>query len=465
MSAGGRVPKSRMEQSMNARTQRRDLTTGPAGKQIFLFALPLLGASLIQQLYNTVDLLFVGNILGTEATAAVGASSLLTSCIVGFFTGLSIGTGVVISLAEGQGRREKIRKTVHTAMGISLIGGIVLTAAGLLLSRRILLWMNTPEEILEQALAYIRIYLLSMLPLFLYNMNSGIIRARGDSRTPMLFQLLGAVINLAFDWITMKYWGMGVDGAAWATFGAQLAAGLGSVVYLMRREDAYRLELGKICISGDILREILRIGVPAGLQNMVITISNIFVQTAINGLGVSVIAAFTAYFKVELILYLPIVAFGQAATTFVGQNLGAGKTGRMKKGVKSCIGMGISYTVLMSVLLMVFGRLAFGLFSQDTAVVETGLRIIHVTFPFYWLYVILEVHADALRGTGNSMLPMAVILLCLCVLRTLLLFAFTQAWDSLEAVAAVYPCAWLAAAVCLTFFWLREAAACEKRCA
>ena len=330
MSAGGRVPKSRMEQSMNARTQRRDLTTGPAGKQIFLFALPLLGASLIQQLYNTVDLLFVGNILGTEATAAVGASSLLTSCIVGFFTGLSIGTGVVVSLAEGQGRREKIRKTVHTAMGISLIGGIVLTAAGLLLSRRILLWMNTPEEILEQALAYVRIYLLSMLPLFLYNMNSGIIRARGDSRTPMLFQLLGAVINLAFDWITMKYWGMGVDGAAWATFGAQLAAGLGSVVYLMRREDAYRLELGKICISGDILREILRIGVPAGLQNMVITISNIFVQTAINGLGVSVIAAFTAYFKVELILYLPIVAFGQAATTFVGQNLGAGKTGRMR---------------------------------------------------------------------------------------------------------------------------------------
>lgn len=447
---------------MSAKTQRRDLTAGPAGRQIFLFALPLLGASFIQQLYNMVDLLFVGNILGTEATAAVGASSLLTNCIVGFFTGLSLGTGVVIALAEGQGSRDKLRKVVHTAMGISLAGGVVFTAAGILLSRRILIWMNTPEEILEQALVYIRIYLFSMLPLFLYNMNSGIIRARGDSKTPMLFQLLGAGLNILFDWISMQCWGMGVEGAAWATFGSQLAAGLCSVVYLMKRDDEYRLVWRNIRIYGDILGEILRIGVPAGLQNVVITISNIFVQTAINGMGVNVIAAFTAYFKVELVLYLPIVAFGQAATTFVGQNLGAGKTGRMTEGVKRCIGMGLAYTVLMAVLLLWSGRFAFGLFSQDAAVIETGLRIIRVTFPFYWLYVFLEVHADALRGTGNSVTPMLVILLCMCVLRTLLLFVFTRVWGSLEAVAAVYPCAWLAAAVFLTVFWQRQSAACKK---
>lgn len=431
------------------------MTRGPIGRQLLFFALPLLGASFIQQLYNMVDLLFVGNLLGKEATAAVGASSLLAGCIVGFFTGLSVGTGVVISLAVGQDNKEKIRDVIHTAAGISLTGGILFTAAGLLLSRQILLWMRTPEEILEEALIYVRIYLLSMLPLFLYNMNSGIIRARGDSRTPMLFQILGAGLNILFDWVSMRYWGMGVAGAAWATFGSQLAAAVCSVLYLMHRQDEYHLSLKRIRISGKVFREILRIGVPAGLQNLVITLSNVFVQTAVNGLGVNVIAAFTAYFKVELILYLPIVAFGQAATTFAGQNLGAGKVERLKKGVKTCIKMGMVYAVLVGMLLLVSGRWAFWLFSRDSEVIQTGLRIIRVTFPFYWLYVILEVYADTLRGIGKSVPPMAVILLCMCVLRTVFLAVFTGIWNSVEAVAAVYPSAWLAAALCLNFCFRR----------
>ncbi len=433
--------------------KNQNLTEGPIGKKLLLFALPLLGASFIQQLYNMVDILFVGNLLGTESTSAVGASSLLTNCIVGFFTGLSLGTGVVISMAAGQGDKEKIRNTIHTATGLSLAGGVIFTAAGLLVSRRMMIWMNTPEEILEEALIYIRIYLLSMLPLFLYNMNAGIIRARGDSGTPMLFQLLGAVINIIFDWISIRWWGMGVDGAAWATFGSQLAAALCSVLYLMRRKDEYHLSLRKIRISGKILSEVLRIGVPAGLQNMVITLSNIFVQTAINGLGVTVIAAFTVYFKVELVIYLPIVAFGQAATTFVGQNMGAWRLDRVRKGVRTCIRIGLVYAVGVAAVLLPAGGFAFSLFSPDRAVIEAGMRIIRVTFPFYWLYVFLEVHADALRGAGHSLPPMAIILLCVCVLRTVLLMTFTHIWGSLEAVAAVYPSAWLAAAVCLTLYW------------
>ena len=439
-----------------------DLTKGPIGRQLLLFALPLLGASFIQQLYNMVDLLFVGNLLGKEATAAVGASSLLAGCMVGFFTGLSVGTGVVISLAVGQDNKEKIQAVIHTAAGVSLAGGILFTAAGLLLSRQILLWMRTPEEILDEALVYVRIYLLSMLPLFLYNMNSGIIRARGDSRTPMLFQLLGAGLNILFDWVSMRYWGMGVAGAAWATFGSQLAAAVCSVLYLAGRKDEYHLSLRRIRISGKVFREVLRIGVPAGLQNLVITLSNVFVQTAVNGLGVNVIAAFTAYFKVELILYLPIVAFGQAATTFAGQNLGAGRVERLKKGVKTCIRMGILYAVFMAAALLVFGNYAFLLFSRDPEVVQTGLRIIRVTFPFYWLYVILEVHADALRGIGKSVPPMAAVLLCMCVFRTVLLAVFTGIWDNVEAVAAAYPSAWLAAALSLTLCWRKDLQTLEK---
>ncbi len=440
---------------MNKKSERGDLTRGPIGRQLLLFALPLLGASLIQQLYNTVDLFFVGNLLGTKATAAVGASSLLTNCIVGFFTGLSIGTGVIVAQAAGEQNRGKIHRAVHTAMGLSLAGGVVMTLLGLLLSRRILVWMNTPGEILEQGLFYIRIYLLSMTPLFVYNMNAGIIRAGGDSRTPMLFQLLGAAVNIVLDWAAMGCLGLGVEGAAGATVLSQLIAAGCSVVYLARRKDEYRLSLKEMKIDRGILAGILNLGVPAGLQNMVITISNIFVQTAINGLGVGVIAAFTAYFKVELLIYLPIMAFGQAATTFVGQNLGAGEKGRLKKGVNVCIAMGIVFAVAMAAILLLMGDVVFGLFNSDREVIEMGMRIIRVTFPFYWLYVLLEIHADALRGIGQSIPPMVLIMLCICVFRTVLLFAFNSIWGSLEAVAAVYPCAWMAAAVCLSVYWMK----------
>lgn len=435
--------------------KKSELTKGSIGKQLLLFALPLLGTSLIQQLYNTVDLFFVGNFLGTQATAAVGASSLLTNCMVGFFTGLSLGTGVIISISVGENNKKRIHKVIHTAMGLSLAGGAVLTLLGLALSRQILLWMNTPLEILEQSLLYIRIYLLGMTPLFVYNMNAGVIRARGDSRTPMVFQLTGALINILLDWISLAHFGMGVEGAAWATFLSQLAAAAGTVVYLIRRSDEYRLNWKKIGISRDILRSVMKIGVPAGCQNMVITLSNIFVQTAINSLGVSVIAAFTAYFKVECLIYLPIVAFGQAATTFVGQNFGAGEKTRIQKGVINCIVMGCAYAVIMAMLLIWQGKAVLGLFTSDDSVIALGIRIIRVTFPFYWLYVLLEVHADALRGIGRSIPPMALILICICGLRTVLLLVFNRLFGSLEAVAAVYPCAWLAAAVCLTACWVK----------
>lgn len=439
---------------MNKTMGKEDLTQGAIGGKLLLFALPLLASSFIQQLYNTVDLLFVGRMLGTNSTAAVGASSLLTNCLVGFFTGLSVGTSVVVSLAVGQKDEKKIHQTIHTAMGISLAGGLILTIFGLLFSRTFLVLMNTPAEILDEGLVYIRIYLLSMIPLFIYNMNAGIMRARGDSRTPMIYQFVGGVLNVLFDWISLRFWGRGVDGVAWATTFAMCVSALLSVIHLMRRKDAYHFSWRECRIKGSILGEILRIGVPAGFQNLVITLSNIFVQASINRLGVDEIAAFTAYFKVELILYLPIVAFGQAITTYTGQNLGAGRLDRVKKGVRICIAMAAVYTVAAAALLILGGEAAFGLFSSDMDVIRVGLRIIYVTFPFYWLYAFLEVHADALRGAGCSVPPMLIVLFSMCVFRTVLLALFNHLFGTLESVAAVYPCAWLLAAVSLTVYWL-----------
>ncbi len=425
-----------------------DLTEGAVWKKILLFALPLLGSSFIQQLYNTMDILFAGNLLGKQATAAIGASSLLITCLVGFFTGLSVGTSVIVSMAVGAGKTEKAQQAIHTAMGLSLAGGAVLSVAGILLAKTVLGWMDTPEEILDAALSYMRIYLLSMIPLVTYNMNAGILRALGNSRIPMLIQLAGGLINIVMDYVSIRFWLMGVEGVAWASMFSQSTAAILSIFYLRRGAGAYRLVWKEVRIAGNILKEIIRIGVPAGLQSLVITLSNIFIQYAINGFGVDAVAAFAAYFKVELLLYLPIVAFGQTMMTFAGQNTGAGNTGRVKKGIKACILMGAGYAVGAAFLLLLFDREIFGIFQRDADVITCGIRIMRVTFPFYWLYVILEVLADTLRGTGKSLQPMMIILGNICVFRTLLLAVFVNIWGSIEAVAAVYPAAWLSAAIC-----------------
>ncbi len=438
---------------MEKEYKKRDLTEGVIWKQLLLFALPLLGSSFIQQLYNTVDLLFVGNLLEKEAAAAVGASSLMITCIVVFFTGISVGVGVVVSLALGGGEEKKIEDTIHTAVGLSLSAGVLLSAAGISLAEQLLRWMNTPAEILPAAVSYARIYFLSMVPIVTYNMNAGILRALGNSRTPMTIQLIGGIVNVAMDYVSICCFHMGVDGVAWATMGSQGAAALLSVFCLMRGESGYRLEWKKLRIQSTILWEVLKLGVPAGLQSMVITLSNVFIQYVINGFGVNEIAAFAAYFKVELLIYLPIVAFGQAMMTFAGQNAGAGKPDRIKKGIKVCIAMGGAYAVLSAVLLLRFGSGVFGLFQKDPGVIACGLRIIRVTFPFYWLYTILEVLADSIRGMGRSVAPMVLILANICALRTLLLVLFTLTFGTLESVAAVYPCAWLAAALSLAVYW------------
>lgn len=438
---------------MSKKTVLKDLTEGIIWKQLLLFALPLLGSSFIQQLYNTVDLLFAGNMIGKEATAAVGASSLVITCIVGFFTGLSVGTGVIVSQAIGAGENRKVDRAVHTAMALSIVGGGILSAVGIALARTVLICMNTPSAILDSATAYVRIYLLSMIPLVTYNMNAGIIRATGNSRTPMLIQLTGGVINIAMDYVSIRFWNLGVEGVAWATMFSQGTAAILSVLYLMRKDNPYRLEWKRVRISGDVFKEVLLIGIPAGLQNLVITLSNVFVQHAINGFGVNAIAAFASYFKVELLNYLPIVAFGQAMMTFSGQNTGAGKIERVKKGARVCIAMGLGYVICSAGLLLLFGETAFGWFNKDIGVIACGMRIIRVTFPFYWLYVILEVLADAIRGAGQSVQPMVIILMNICVLRTIFLIIFTQNWNTIEAVAATYPSAWAAATVCFIIYW------------
>lgn len=433
-----------------------DLTQGNIWKKMLQFALPLLGTSFIQQLYNTVDLLFVGNMLGKEDQAAVGASSLLTTCVVGFFTGLSVGCGVMTAQARGAGDKAKLDRIIHTAMGVSLLGGALLSVLGVSLAQQVLVWMNVPEEIMLSAANYARIYLASMIPLCIFNIYAGVMRALGDSESPMRMQLYGGITNVAMDYILIRLMPDGINGVALATLFSQSVAALLALRYMCRGTEWGKLELRKTRLEGQIVGEIAKLGVPAGLQNLVITLSNVFVQSAVNQLGVDAIAGYATYFKVELLNYMPIVALGSAMMTFSGQCYGAKNTRRISEGVRVCIILGVAYVGTMSALLYFFGQYVLMLFNRDPGVIESGMRVIRVTMPFYWLYVFIQVFAEAVRGKGKTLQPMIIILMTICVFRTICLALFTRNGVTIEHVAATYPAAWAAAALCLLLYWLKE---------
>lgn len=430
-----------------------NLTEGKITKQLIWFALPFLGSSLIQQLYNTVDLMFVGRLLGKEASAAVGAGGLLITCILGLFTGLSVGVGVVTASAFGGKKYDEVKKTVHTAASLSLIGGIVMAFFGIWLAPEFLGLMNVPADILPMAVGYIRIYFLSLLSIIGYNMSAGILRALGDSRSPMLYQLWGGIANIFGNALFICVLKWGVNGAAAATFLSQSVAAVLTIRHVCKLDDRYRLRFRELCLEPGICRQIIFIGFPAAVQAMVITLSNLIIQSCINSLGVDNIAAFTTYFKVENFVYLPILAFGQANTTFTSQNIGAGYLKRAQKGTVITMGLGICVTVTISMLLLIFHDFAFGLFTEDGTVLELAYSIAGITFPLYFLYVFLEVLSAAIRGAGKSIPPMIIILINSCLVRVAALQIIMNIQPTVTGVAVVYPLTWATNVICLALYY------------
>lgn len=434
-------------------TNSKSLIKGSIGKSLFLFALPLFGSSLIQQLYNTVDLIFIGKFLGKEASAAVGAGGLLITCMLGFFTGLSVGISVIVGKTFGAGDEKKLDKIVHTAAGVALAGAAVFVVIGWVFTPTFLGWLNTPDHIMELATVYMRIYFLSLLSIISYNFSSGILRALGNSRSPMIYQLMGGIANVFGDAFFIYILKMGVRGAACATLLSQSAAAILTVAHLYRMKTSYRLQIKKICIEFPIFREILYIGIPSAVQSMIITFSNLIVQSQINSLGVDSIAAFTAYFRVELFIYLPILAFGQAVTTFVSQNVGAGSIDRAKKGTWTTIGMGTAVTLVMSAICIIFGTPIFGMFTNDPTVVEIGKAVSRITFPLYFIYVFMEVFASSIRGAGQAVPPMMIIVFNMSVVRVICLKIAMNLWHSAPGIAVIYPITWGMAAILLFIYY------------
>ena len=432
------------------------LTKGSVGKGILLFALPLLGSSLIQQLYSTVDLIFVGQLLGTKASAAIGASGLIVTCMIGFFNGMAVGTNVFAARHYGARRFEQLKKLIQTIFWTGIIGGFLLTVIGLVLSPVFLTWMGTPESIFPLAVRYLRIYMASMISVVSYNLLSGVLRALGDSRTPMLYQFFGGIINVFADFIFLYVFHMGVEGTAFATLFSQTFAAIGVMIHLYRLKEPYALRIRFSDCSLKEFTDILKVGVPAGVQSIIITLSNIIIQSQINTLGVTSVASFTVYFRVELIIYLPIVALGQAVVSFIGQNYGAGNWERIKKGNRLCIFGGSLITFAACILLIIAMPVILNVFTKDAAVAAQTLEIVKVTFPFYFSYTVLECFSSDLRGFGKAFLPMIVTVISFCGFRIIALFALMAKNPSSDKVALSYPISWGIAAAAMAILYVRN---------
>lgn len=432
------------------------LTKGSVGKGILLFALPLLGSSLIQQLYSTVDLIFVGQLLGTKASAAIGASGLIVTCMIGFFNGMAVGTNVFAARHYGARRFEQLKKLIQTIFWTGIIGGFFLTVIGLVLSPVFLTWMGTPESIFPLAVRYLRIYMASMISVVSYNLLSGVLRALGDSRTPMLYQFFGGIINVFADFIFLYVFHMGVEGTAFATLFSQTFAAIGVMIHLYRLKKTYALRIRFSDCSLKEFTDILKVGVPAGVQSIIITLSNIIIQSQINTLGVTSVASFTVYFRVELIIYLPIVALGQAVVSFIGQNYGAGNWERIKKGNRLCIFGGSLITFAACILLIIAMPVILNVFTKDAAVAAQTLEIVKVTFPFYFFYTVLECFSSNLRGFGKAFLPMIVTVISFCGFRIVALFALMAKNPSPDKVALSYPISWGIAAAAMSILYVRN---------
>jgi len=427
---------------MNEQTKTTMMTEGSVVKNILFFSVPLILGNLLQQLYNTVDSIIVGNYVGSNALAAIGSSTSLVYLLIAFSQGVSVGAGVVISQRLGQKNKEGVQISVHTALALAWILGIILTVGGILFSKEILLWMNTPEEVLMDAVTYLRLYSAGMVFNVVYNMAAGILNAAGNSRRSLGYLAIASVTNLILDLVFIVGIKMGIAGAAIATNIGQMISCLLAIWFLVRTQTDYKVYLNKIKIHKSTAGLIIKIGLPTGFQNMVISLSNILVQSSVNSFGANAMAGFGAYMKVDGFNVLPVTSFGMAATTFVGQNYGAGKLERVKRGMWITLGIGIFYTITTGILLVTFSETIMQLFSHDPAVIAYGQQAMRFWCPFYWVLSILHALSGTVRGTGKGIPPMIVLLISLCLFRVLWVQFVMPNIASIEGIFMLYPISW-----------------------
>ena len=436
--------------------QRQSITEGVIWKQLLIFFFPILLGSLFQQLYNTVDTIVVGRFVGTQALAAVGATSALINLINGFFMGLSTGATVLLSQFYGARNKQGVSDAIHTGVTLALVLGALVTLLGLTLSPWVLRLTKTPENCMADALTYTRIYFCGGVFSVVYNMGAGLLRAMGDSRRPTIFLLCACTLNILLDILCVQYLHMGVAGAALATVASQALSAVLSILTLLRQKDPdVRLYPKKLRLEGSLMKRILMVGIPAGLQFVTFDLANLLVQSGINSFGDVTVAAWTAYIKTDALTWQISGAFGVSITTFVGQNFGAQKYKRIRQSVWTCMAMSVATVGLLSALVITFRHRILGIYTTDAQVIEVGAYVMLWTVPFNAIFMPVEVFAGTMRGTGYSVMPTVITCSCVCLFRVVWVLTAVARWHRIELLALCYPLSWVLASTVFFIAYLR----------
>lgn len=436
------------------------MTTGAIFPKLVKFAVPLILSSVLQLLFNAADIVVVGRYAGDNSLAAVGSTSSMVNLMVNFFIGLGVGCNVVAANFLGAGKKEELNKTVHTTMVLSLIGGVILTAIGIIFSRRILIIMSSPKEVLPLSTLYLKVFFGGIVATVIYNFGAALLRAKGDTKRPLYILLLAGVINVILNLIFVIFFHMDVAGVAFATVLSQIFSAACVVLILAREEDEFRLDFKKLRIDRTILVRIIKIGLPAGFQGMLFSFSNMIIQSSVNSFGAVMVAGNSAAQSIEGFVYISMNSFAQGTLTFASQNLGAQKFHRIRQlvAIAECIVTAVG--LVLGVTALFFGRNLLGIYSSSADVVDAGMLRLSVILVTYCTCGMMDCMASAIRGVGHSVMPMIVTLVGACGLRMVYIFTFFQIprFHTFRSIFYSYPLSWIVTFIFLTisFLWIMK---------
>lgn len=432
------------------------MTEGKISKSIIYFAFPIFLGNLFQQLYNIVDSLVVGNVLGKEALAAVSSTGSLIFLIVGFINGIFVGAGVTIARYFGANNKEKLSLAVHTTIAFGFIAGIIVTILGVGFSPHLLRLMGTPPDVYAEAVTYLRIYFLGGIGIVMYNACMGVFQAIGDSKHPLYYLIVAAITNIILDILFVAVFNFGVGGAAFATIISQFISAILGFIKLTRVDGDYKLYIKKIKINTSMLKQLLKMGLPTGVQNSVIAFANVIVQSNINAFGSIAMAGSGAYTKLEGFGFMPITSFSVALTTFIGQNLGAKKYDRVKKGARFGVIAGVSLAEIIGILIWIFAPTLISFFNSQPEVIEQGVLRARVICLFYFLLAFTHCLSGILRGAGKTNIPMIVMLVSWCIIRISYITITVKIIPDIRVVYWAYPITWTISSLAFLIYYKKS---------
>lgn len=432
------------------------LTEGVIWKKIIGFALPVFLGNLFQQMYNMADSLIVGNFIGSDALAAVSSSGSVIFLLVGFFNGISVGAGVVIARYFGARELDNMERAIHTTVAFGITAGIIMTLVGILLTPQILLWMGTPADILPNSILYFRVYFCGSLAFVLYNVFVGILQAVGDSRRPLFYLIISSITNVILDLLFVAVLQLGVGSAALATVFSQIISATLCFIHLVRTKKEYHVNVRRIRFDMFMLKQVIQNGLPAGVQNSVIALANIVVQSNINAFGKMAVAGCGAYSKIEGFGFLPINCFTLALTTFISQNLGAKQYDRAKQGARFGILCSITLAEIIGIFIFIFSPILISAFNSDPEVIQFGVTQARTVTLFYCLVAFSHCLAGIFRGAGRSTIPMAVMLVCWCIIRVTYITIIVRFIPVINVVFWAYPLTWSLSSIIFTIYFFKS---------